>query len=94
VSYSTTNHLRKKRVTNESDEKNRLPITQQQKKSRLSGPFWLRGKLEMNPIAPREITILNDDVDNIHNPGDEAEENIKDNGNDMTIASIFDDTVD
>jgi hypothetical protein len=64
------------------------------KKSRLSGPFWLRGKLEMNPIAPREITILNDDVDNIHNPGDEAEENIKDNGNDMTIASIFDDTVD
>jgi hypothetical protein len=48
----------------------------------------------MNPIAPREVAIRDNDIDDIHNPGDEAKENIKDDRHDVSSRSIFDDTVD
>ena len=64
------------------------------KKSHLSGPFWLRGKLEMNPIAPREEAVLEDDVDDIHNPGNPAKEDIKDDRDNVAGHRIFDDTID
>jgi hypothetical protein len=49
--------------------------------------------LEMNPIAPREEAVLGNDVDDIHDPGDEAKEDIKDDCNDVAVHRIFNDAV-